>query len=210
MHRPDRNNRMPTSSHRPLRVLLAGGAHRWALTASYGRAFTSLGHHVELFDWYGRQDRWAAHATNRGTRLLALAAVRRRAALELLVQIVRSQPDLLLLIKVDDLPSGVIRLARAVAPGCRVAAFHPDDPFNSDRLRGPSHPRALNQMRAVDHYFVWSERLVDRIARSGARDVRYLGFGSDPEFTHPIEIVEADRARFGEGPTGSVRPRTGP
>lgn len=180
-----------------MRILLAGGAHPWELAASYGRAFTALGHEVDLFDWYGCQERWKARSTNSASMFLLQAAARRWAAVDLLARVRRTRPDLILLIKVDDLPSGAIRVARALAPGCRIAVFHPDDPFNSDRLRGPSHPRAVDQMRAVDHYFVWSSELVDRIARCGARDVRYLGFGSDPEFTHPIDIVEADRGRFG-------------
>lgn len=180
-----------------MRVLLTGSLLPWDLAASYRRAFASLADDVELFDWYGRHVSWAQLAPDRASRALLIASARRRSALDLLVRARRFKPDLIVLIKSDDLPRGTIGLLRAASPGCRIAAFHPDDPFNVTWLRGPSHPRARYQMRSVDHYFIWSERLVERIERAGARAVTYLGFACDPDLMRPLEIRDEDRARFG-------------
>src|SRR5580692_535927 len=118
---------MPNSG-RPLRVLLTGSLNPWDLGVSYQRAFASLGHDVKLFDWYERLERWAKVAPERVSRALFVASARRRAALALVVQASLFNPDLIVLLKTDDLPHGTIRLLRAAAPVCRIVAFHPDDP----------------------------------------------------------------------------------
>jgi spore maturation protein CgeB len=179
----------------PLRVLLTGNTHAWELTGSYERAFASLGHATRLFDWYGRIERWTARAPGRLSARVVLSAARRAVALDLVRETRAWRPDLVILLKTDDLPRWTIRALRVAAPGVRVAAFHPDDPFNADRLRGPSHPRAVHQMRAVDRYFVWSRRLVARARELGAR-AEYLGFACDPAFTRPIPLTADDRRRF--------------
>ena len=187
---------MYSTGDRPLRVLLTGNLNRWELAASYRRGFGGLGHNVELFDWYGRLDHFARRAFDRFSRLLLIAAARRRTAIDFLVRVRQMRPDLIVLLKTDDLPRGTIALARAAAPGCTIVAFHPDDPFNIRRVRGPSHPRAVSQIRAVDHYFIWSERIAQRIRRVSTTAVSYLGFACDPEFTRPIALSETDHARF--------------
>jgi spore maturation protein CgeB len=179
-----------------VRVLVTGSLLPWDLGASYRRAFASLGHEVELFGWYERHERWAALAPGRVSRAVLVASARRRTAFDLIVRAMRFKPDLVFLIKTDDLPRGSIGLLRRAAPACRIVAFHPDDPFNASPFQGPSHRRARYQMRSVDHYFIWSERLVGPIRRAGARDVSYLGFACDPELMHPVEIRDVDRARF--------------
>jgi hypothetical protein len=177
--------------------VLTGNTNPCELGQSFRRAFSALGHEADLFDWYGRISAWTARAPNRISRVVLTAAARRKAALELVALVRRRQPDVLLLLKTDDIPHGAIELLRLAAPQCIIAAFHPDDPFNIDRLRGPSHPRSLYVMDSVDHYFIWSERLVPRIHARASRDVSYLGFACDPDFTRPLSISREDRQRFG-------------
>lgn len=181
---------------RPLRVLLVGSGNQWELAQSYQRAFSALGHEAEVFDWYGRTIDWAARTPGRASRLLLLAVARRRAAIALVAFVRRRRPDILLLIKADDVPRGTIELLRRAAPDCTIACFHPDDPFNIHRFRGPSHPRARYVMRAVDHFFIWSDHLVDRLRASGAREVSYLGFACDPDFTRPLDVASDEGTRF--------------
>jgi spore maturation protein CgeB len=194
---PYHPTQMPETNGRPLRVLLTGNSRPWELSASYKRAFSSIGHDSRVFDWYGRLERWARLSPEPVSKLLLIAAARRRSAIDLLVSVQRFQPDLLVLLKTDDLPRGTLDLARTAAPRCRIVAFHPDDPFNRNRFRGPSHPRAHSQIRAVDHYFIWSHRIADRLRRERMGAVSYLGFSCDPEFTRPIEVSDLDRVRFG-------------
>ncbi|HLK36956.1 MAG TPA: glycosyltransferase [Polyangiaceae bacterium] len=187
---------MPAPRERPPRILLTGSGHRCDLGASYLRAFAALGHEVELFDWYGHLERWSAAAPGRAASVVLTTVARRYAAAALLARVRRFRPHVVVLLKTDDLPRVALALLRAAPFGCRVVAFHPDDPFNVSWLRGPSHPRAAYQMSHVDHYFLWSERLLER-ARPFARAASYLGFGWDPEVTRPIDPSAAERERFG-------------
>jgi len=190
-------HRTPLAIGRPLSVLLTGNTDNWDLPQSYRRAFAELGHAVELFDWYGPLAQARAHAPQRIAQLLLVAATRRKRALDLIRLARTRQPDVLLLLKTDDIPRGTIGAIRAVAPNCRIAAFHPDDPFKVDRLRGPSHPRSTYTMKAVDHYFIWSHRLAERIRAFSGASATYLGFASDPAFMQPTQIGPEDARRFG-------------
>lgn len=93
--------------------------------------------------------------------------------------------DLVIFLKCDDLDRATYRRIRG-RTGARLAAFHPDDPFNRGGLLrpGPSHRRSLVQLREVDVYFTWSYELRARAARLGARRSVYLPFACDPEL-HP-------------------------
>lgn len=180
-----------------MRILVTGSLNPWDLGASYERAFRELGHEVELFGWYERQERWSKRAPNKLSSVAFVASARRVSAVDLVLLAQRFKPQLVVLLKTDDLPLGGVGAVRAAAPGCRVVAFHPDDPFNVHRFRGPSHPRARYQLRSVDRYFIWSDYLVDRVIRAGARAAHYLGFASDPFVSHPVSTAESDETRFG-------------
>jgi spore maturation protein CgeB len=49
----------------------------------------------------------------------------------------------------------------------------------------------------MDQYYVWSERLVEKVRAEGITHVQYLGFGADPHFSFPVPLSDQDRARFG-------------
>ena len=104
-------------------------------------------------------------------------------------ELARLQPDLVLFLKTDGLTSAAYRGIR-LATKAKLAAFHPDDPFNTGRRRllrkrgGPSHRRARVQMRSVDVYLTWSQDLVRRTRAAGAREVHYVPFACDPAL-HP-------------------------
>jgi glycosyltransferase involved in cell wall biosynthesis len=170
------------------RVIVVGDGDPVSLGSSYVRAFRKIGCEASLFDHYGvlNPNRNLAGRLNR-VRLLAQAPLRRRvSAMKLLSQVRAERPELVFLTKCDDLPGWLYPLIRRL--DARVAAFHPDDPFWVRRAwrKGPSHRRSVVQMRAVDHYFVWAEHLVQRIRALGVPHVSYLGFAVDPELSYPV------------------------
>jgi spore maturation protein CgeB len=99
-------------------------------------------------------------------------------------------------VKCDDLHRSTYKAMRTIIPV--VMAFHPDDPFRQKTLLrgGPSHRRALVQMREVDQYLVWSRRLVERAHEAGARRASYIPFACDPMLHHPVPISSEDRGLF--------------
>jgi spore maturation protein CgeB len=181
-----------------LDVLVLGESDPAGLTGSYARGFESLGLSVEVADYYGVRDggipRWLPGV---GHRLAS--AIRRPRAEGWIVQRVRERrPRLIFMVKCDDLTGQLYGELRAVSPGARLSAFHPDDPFNTRGLfrRGPSHARAIAQLRSVDDYFIWAPRLVTAATKAGARHARYLAFGFDQSLHGPVESSAGELQRF--------------
>lgn len=149
---------------------------------------------IPLLDWL--PERWVYSHYLPGTGLLArLSNAASMPALEvmLLDQLRRYRPDLVVLIKCDFLHHALYRATREWLKA-KVVAFHPDDPFDAATFfrRGPSHRRALLQMRVVDHYFLWSPRLVEQAERAGAKSVHYLPFAYDARVFPPSEPSAED------------------
>ncbi len=181
-------------------ALLLGETNPGGLTGSYARGFADLGVNVEVFDYYACIE----EGLPKGLRPHLLRSMgwslnRPRAERRLVERVATMRPGLVFAIKCDDLTAEVYSAIRVASPGTTLAAFHPDDPFNRRRLlrRGPSHRRALVQIRSVDCFFVWAPHLVERARQAGARRARYLAFGLDPHLHFPIDLSPADRRRFG-------------
>jgi spore maturation protein CgeB len=103
----------------------------------------------------------------------------------------RLAPDLILVLKCDDLPPLFYKALRRVCRG-HIAAFHPDDPWNGSGWllrRGSAHRNAIAQMHAVDTMFLWSQALVAR-ARGRGVNAHYLPFACDPELHPPTLSVD--------------------
>ncbi len=171
------------------------------LGASVCRGFEALGVRATLAPypnwiptWRGRRFRGAGQLN----RALGLAG-RPAAEARLLYTLARMRPDLVLIIKCDDLHASVYPLLRRAA-GAPLVAFHPDDPFNQGTLvrPGPANRRAVDQLRAVDLYLVWSHALVDKCRAHGARRVGYLPFACDPQLHPRVDALsDAQRAELG-------------
>lgn len=200
----------PTETTEPVapgagqRVAIVGSGTPGAMANSVCRGFEALGSEARVFPYY----EWAPAPSNllrgleglRGLGALdaaSFAAARPLLELRLVAELARYRPSLVLLLKCDDLHASTYRAIRA-ATGATLAAFHPDDPWNRGRgwPPGPAHPRALVQLREVDHYFVWSHALVERAKQSGARSAHYLAFAHDPELHPRVEPTPDERAEF--------------
>lgn len=182
----------------PLDVLIVGETYPGGLTGSYARGFASLGLTVEVADYMALLQRRVPRRLPHVGQALGWSMNRPAAEREVLRRAAERRPRLVFIVKCDDLTEEFYRGLRAAIPGSQLAAFHPDDPFNTRRLlrRGPSHPRALLQLRAVDHYFVWSTDLVDRARVAGARSASYLAFAFDPALHAPVAPTAAEQGRF--------------
>ncbi len=177
------------------RVAVVGTADPIGMPGSVARGFEALGLAVTLVpsaDWAPRLGvaLRGAGLVNRGLAEVTAPLIAARA----LARLQRFRPDLVVMMKCDDLPLGFEAAARRLT-GARVVAFHPDDPWNVGHgLRsGPAHRRAVGHLRGADLAFLWSRPLVARAESEGLR-ARWLPFACDPGL-HP--------------PGGEARPELG-
>lgn len=186
----------------PLHIALVGSFRPGSLERSIQRGFESLGHRVSAVP-YAEWTPALSVERLRGAGLVnrALATVSRPALeLRLVFSLRELAPDLVLILKCDDLHRATYRALRATLPRTPLVAFHPDDPYNRPRglLPGPANPRADVQIREVDTFFVWSHPLVAKAQATGARRAAYLPFACDPEL-HPrvTDLSAAEREALG-------------
>lgn len=182
------------------RVVVVGGYGLGSLSESVTRGFRQAGCEAELLPYDNWVPQLQGPSSIRGLGAIndLMAAVVRPALERLLLKTaVRLRPDLLVLVKCDELSGSLYRRLRRCTQA-RVFAFHPDDPFDMRTLfhRGPSHRHARTQMRLVDRYFVWSQALVGRARIEGSR-ARYLPFACDPLLHYPILVTDAERQAYG-------------
>ena len=180
-----------------MHVAVVGGSDRGGMTLSVTRGFTAVGCRVDLVpyvDWMPKLYRPNVRGSGIAERVMG-SIVRPVVEARLLRAIRGLKPNLVFLVKCDDLHRSTLRALRRL--GATVFAFHPDDPFNSRRgfAPGPSHRRAATQMGEVDAYFVWSAALVAQAKRRGAH-AHYLPFASDTFLHHPVEITAEERTRY--------------
>jgi hypothetical protein len=167
------------------RVAVIGTADPIGMPGSVARGFASLGLEVTLVpyaDWTPQ-----VRLPFRGAGVLTrgvVEAVSPALAVRALAVLRQARPELVIVMKCDDLPpwfeAAVRRLTRAT-----LVAFHPDDPWNVGQglRRGPAHPRAVGHLARADLAFLWSRALVARAESVGVR-ARWLPFACDPAL-HP-------------------------
>ncbi len=198
---PNEDSR-PLLTHEPAHIAIIGSAWSASLARSVERGFVALGKRVTLIPY----DDWTPELPiklKRGSGALRLAvSALTRPALEarLVLELARARPDLVVILKTDDLHAATYTALRRVLRGVPLVAFHPDDPWNRTRglKSGPAHARSAVQMRSVDAMFLWSHELTAKAAREGARRVHYLPFACDPTL-HPrvTDVTDAERATLG-------------
>jgi hypothetical protein len=186
----------------PRRIAVVGSGRPGSLAHSVVRGFTGLAlepHLIAYMDWAPRlQMRFrGAGAVNLGVA----AATRPAMEARLLLELKRLEPDLVLLLKCDDLHQATYFAMRRLLPGVPLVAYHPDDPWNRGTARspGPAHARAPMQLGLVDAAFLWSRDLTARAAReTGAKRVFYLPFACDPVLhPHLTDITDDERRALG-------------
>ena len=177
---------------------MVGETDPGGLTGSYARGFKALGLSVEVADHAALIRRGVPHFLPHAGQALGQAINRPSAEHWILRRVAERQPRLVFILKCDDLTEQFYSKLRALSPESGIAAFHPDDPFNTRGLfrRGPSHPRAKMQIRMVDRYFSWAPHLVQKARAAGALHAAYLAFGFDAFLHAPLELTAGDRERF--------------
>ena len=175
-----------------MKLLLYGDFGVDTLATSYERAFRGLGHHVLRCDSRCENDFLPFWISNRTIQRLTINSLtlRGRAAKSwnqhFLNIVFSSLPDFVFVIKGDYLLPGSVQSIRE--HGIPIFGFHPDNPFRGNESSRPETIRAIPEFTT---YYIWSKYLKACLEAAGARQVRYLPFGWDPE-AFPVSAQGVD------------------
>ncbi len=104
-------------------------------------------------------------------------------------------PDVVFLLKAENVSFKTLRWIKRRAPECKLMNFYPDSPFVF--WNGNSNANVLLSFPLYDRFAIWSHMLVKPLLSSGCRDVPYFPFGYDDElFFAGIEITREEKEKF--------------
>lgn len=153
-----------------LRVLLAGWWRHDVYEAALASGLTQLGCSVARFSL--TEEAALCQINRLESRLRAGPNVRILNS-RLLDRVRTEQHDVLFIYRCDLIHRDTLRAVRRVAPGCRIVAFHNDNPFTglSDRVKWR---RYLNLLPDCDLVCVYRPGNLEEAKRHGARSVIVL------------------------------------
>lgn len=157
-----------------MHVMVFGSESQWALGRMCARGFASLGHRTTYFGF--------------GTRtvpVLGLALGKKDVRDSLVEKCRRSVPNLVLVIKGEEIDASTVRRVREVGE-CPVVNWNPDNPFQNRSSERRMHTY-LEALEAYDAVFIWSRELFTPLYDEGAREVYHLPFAYDQDIHYPTD-----------------------
>lgn len=184
-----------------MRILVVGDWHSDLHEEVVFHSFVKLGHEVTAFSWHryfmqtaglrARIDSLFKRAQNKYLAGPHLWKLNR----DLINQASRESPDMIFIYRGTHILPNTLRRLRVVAPNVTLVGYNNDDPFS------PDQPRWLwrHFLRGVPEYdlvLAYRQHNIDEFRRAGARQVELLRSWFIPERNHPVNLSEADRARY--------------
>lgn len=163
-----------------MKILIVSQNHRYsnptAISSSFKRSLESFGHYCEIYDLSYYINRYINYFVKKSTpiRTKFLLNINQK----LLEYLSANRFDAILVVKgTFILPETVKEIA------CKtwISCFNPDDPFNSETWEGSSQSNIPDSIENYSHYFIWSQKLRDTIAKKYRVPTSYLPFAIDPE-----------------------------
>lgn len=156
-----------------------------SISYSFLDAFKALGNcEVELFDFPILTD-W-----NLLERAIKKIIITKKIFIEnfnkkLFIEVKNFKPNLIVVLKGTYLmPETIERIKNSTE--VKIVCFNPDDPFN----KASSNKLILNSIKHYHSYFIWSNKLKDRISSTYNIPAYYLPFAVDPKlFYKPGENI---------------------
>ena len=166
-------------------------AGRASLAMSYLSALGKLGHEVELVDLCANvyKYRWLRGKPLRTLKTLMIAA---EAGPLIRQHALASRPDLAMVIRGNYLSLDVLQRIKKEL-GLLMFHFHPDDFFNPDN----TSPLLHACIPAYDCMFTPKSFNVSELREAGARRVKHLPHGYDPEIHRPVPVTEEEKVYYG-------------
>lgn len=169
-------------------ILIADGDHHsYTLGRMCARGFASLAQEVR----YVGTD---THTIPFWGKNVGVGRMRQR----FIKAVARTDPDVVFVIKGQNLPRSTIQEARAMSDAC-FCNWNPDNPFMT-RSSERTLDTYLDALPEYDVCFIWSEELFPDLYDRGSQHVEHLAFGFDPTVHYPAPVkdeYEADVAFVG-------------
>lgn len=175
-------------------ILILGSFEPWSLELSYFRAFQSLGYDPSCFDLSKEYVKVSRFTQNRYAQYIIHPYAVRKINIKLLKFIAAYEPDLIFVVKGHTICPDSIRAMKKTTRAL-LFIFNPDDPFNPNR--GSSSKFIRKSIPEYDCYFIWSQLLIPRLKKAGARRIEYLPFACDTNLHYPVDLSEGDKVKYG-------------
>jgi spore maturation protein CgeB len=104
--------------------------------------------------------------------------------IKLLIKCHQTNPYAIIVLKGTDLSPIILKLIKKRKKNIITACFNPDDPFN----RKSCKKNIVDSIKYYNHYFIWTQQLIEKIKDAGAQNVHYLPFATDNEIIYPVHI----------------------
>ena len=106
----------------------------------------------------------------------------------------REQPDIIFLIKADNLTAKTLKQAKQIS-GAKLINWYPDNPFTF--WNGNSNAQILLSLPLYDLFAIWSQMLIDPLKAAGCTKVIYAPFGYDHTFFEQNFVIsEQEKKRY--------------
>lgn len=164
-----------------MKILIYGSAKPNRIEDSYKRAFTQLGHSVDIINVDKSKQYVSFYLNNRLLHRLFLKSykIREKGAKNwnyfVKKQLSEYNPDIFFVFKGDFLFPKTLHEAKS--NGTKVIVFNPDSPLPGNPNHRPEH---IPLAKEADFYFIWSKSIAEQLQKLGAEKVEHLPFAWDP------------------------------
>lgn len=184
-----------------MKVLVVGDWHSEVHEEAVYQALQKLGHEPLRFAWHhyfqptgviGKLGLPLLKAQNK----YMVGPLTARLNHDLLVRVTLEQPDMVFVYRGTHICRETLRRIRIAAPRAVLVGYNNDDPFS------PRYPtwKWRHFLRSVPEYdlvLAYRSHNIEEFKAAGARRVELLRSWFVPERNYPIELSDAERARFG-------------
>jgi hypothetical protein len=176
----------------PLHVMLLTSLGDPGLLGSYGRAFVSLGHRVDYWDF---QSAFAGQARlgEVGRRLQNFVLVEpwlKRANRDFVIVVRERQPDLIGVGCTTRVSAGALAQIRASCPASKLVLFWPDPLQNLE-------VGTVQALPLYDLVATYAQSSIEPLTRLGAKQVAWVPFAADTElFASSPAASDGDASEF--------------
>ena len=169
-------------------ILLVGAVSsnpaQYTYAPSFARALQKLGNTVVLFN---NKKKLLPFSINRLTRLNNYLINK-----QLLSTVKKLKPQIIFLLKADNIFSSTLRAIKKTDPTVRLINFYPDNPFVF--WNGNSNTNVLESLPYYDDFLIWSSMLVPVLESAGCKRVHYFPLGFDGDlFAIDSIAIPSDR-----------------
>ncbi len=176
-----------------MKIFLVGEFSRGSLCDSYARSFKRLGHQICIFDEPRQYENIAAKFKKPLFRRILDPFFTSQLNNTVISACAEFTPDLIVIFKGQYIFTRTLSRIKGESKA-KLININADDPFNNNRGASSRHVRSA--VTSFDCYFIWSKEITIKLAKAGAKKVKYLPFAFDPDICYPQSSGGSNEADF--------------